>query len=517
MTQATSRFSWRIVLAATPAALLFTGCGHSSSAPPAETAAKSAADGQQTASATETVEETSAHRAPAAVAIDPRDAFFVKDRDLYDRAVKLQNDEKFAEAGTLFEQIVAFNAEFCGDQHYRTRFARNRLRENQWMASLSSDDRKKLRDSRTLGDTSMEDRGQKRFAAAVDHTRQAAEILAAIGGRQTIAFGKLSELNAAASADLAALNGGDITAADRSLRAAIDAYGRTVGHPSLEEASALAAMGELYAMHGDIGPSLQCVKQSIAAESACRVAGMPDAMASYLLSKLGRRYRDLGQFDLAEQVFKQSVNLARITLGLRSQAYVDSTQDLAATYLYEEKLQEAVSLELEVLELMDQSSAGQVGPTELLARGLLGCAYVQMGKTGMASPVLLRTLDLARNTIDPHSADAAYIGLLEGGVAELYIAKKQYQQAEPLLAHALAMAEPKNNGYKPWYVRLLSDQITMLHGLGRDAETAKPQAKRDTMEAGRVALCGKLRDAGILPKSSTDAAAEIASRPTTTR
>jgi tetratricopeptide (TPR) repeat protein len=496
MPQTTTRFSWQFVIAVLPAALMFTGCGRSSSEPSATATAAdpNSSPSVNTPAATSqfAVDETSIHHDAMAAARNPRDDFMAKDRELYDRAVALQNDEKFTEAGKVFEQIITVNAEFCGPEHYRTRFARNRLRENSWMQSLSADDRKKLRDSRTLGDTSMEDRKQKRFAAAVDHTRQGAEILAGIGGRQTVAFGKLCELNGAA-------------------------YGKTVGHPSLEEASALAAMGELYAMHGDIGPSLQCIKQSVAAEAACRVAGTPDAMASYLVSKLGRRYRDLGRFDLAEQVFKESTNLARLTLGLRSDAYIGCTQDLAATYLYEDKLQETVSLELEVLELIDQQAAGQASTTEILARGLLGCAYVQMGRTNMAGPVLLRTLDLARNTIDPHSADAPYIGLLEGAVAELYIAKKQYAEAEPLLSYSLAMAEPKNNGYKPWYVRLLNDQITMLHGMGRDGEAAKPQARRDAMEATRVALCGKLRDAGLLPNANVEAPAQIASRPAETR
>ena len=160
--------------------------------------------------------------APRRVA-DPRQTFMsARDRELYLQAVKLQNDENSTNAGKMFEQIVDLNAQNCGNDHYRTRFARNRLRENGWLASLSLDDRKKLRESRQLGETSMEDRAKGRPAAAVDHTRRSAEVLAALGGKETIAYGKLCELNGVSSADLS-----DWPAADRSLRAAIEVYGKT--------------------------------------------------------------------------------------------------------------------------------------------------------------------------------------------------------------------------------------------------------------------------------------------------
>ncbi len=490
------------------------GCGHSDAPSTSATAASSPAATTPSDSATV---DNSVGSAPtsasgtssAAPAANPQQTFIVRDRQLYDQAVKQQNDEKFDEAGKVFQQIVELNAQFCGNDHYRTRFARNRLRENGWMASLSTDDRKKLRESRTLGETSMEDRAKGRPAAAVDHTRRSADILAAMGGKETIAYGKLCELNGVSSADL-----GDLADADRSLRAAIETYGKTVGHPSLEEASALAAMSEMYAMHGDISPSLQCIMQAVNAEAACRVAGSPDAMAPYLLCKLGRRYRDLAQYALAEQVFLQATNIARLSSGIRSNEYIGCTQDLAATYLYAGKLQQTESLELEVLELISQGTPGSGNTMEILARGLLGCAYAQMGKFDMASPVLLRTLDLARNTLDEKSP---YVGLLEGGVAELYIAKKQYAQAEPLLKQALAQSEPKNNAYKPWFMRVLHDQITMLHATGRDAEADQLQSRWQTLDANRLALCAKLRDAKLLPKESDSSAAEIASRPTTAR
>lgn len=506
-----------LAAAALVGALSLAGCGRSSApstdattttTPTAAQPENSATDSSPAAppSATSTSPTTSA--APTG---DPRQTFIVRDRELYDQAVKLQNDEKFDEAGKVFQQIVELNAQNCGNDHYRTRFARNRLRENGWMASLSPDDRKKLRESRTLGETSMEDRAKNRPGAAIEHTRRAADILAAIGGQQTVAYGKLCELNGVSLADL---KNPDLAGADRSLRAAIEVYGKILGNPSLEEASALAAMSEMYSMHGDVAPSLQCIMQAVNAEVACRVGGLPDAMSPYLLCKLGRRYRDLGEYAVAEQIFQQATNIARLSGGVHSSEYIGCTQDLAATYLYAGKLQQTESLELEVLELIDQSAPGSSNTMEILARGLLGCAYVQMGKFDMASPVLLRTLDLARNTLDEKSP---YVGLLEGGVAELYIAKKQYQQAEPLLKQAIAQAEPKNSAYKPWYMRLLHDQITMLHGMGHDAEADKLESQRQSMETLRVAICAKLRDAKMLPKESDSSAAEMASRPTNSR
>jgi hypothetical protein len=503
-----------IALAAISSAASLVGCGHGSN-PPAATEAKSAAPAENSA----VVASPSAAAAPApsfaasavqpAAKPDPKQVFKAHDRDLYERAGKMQNDEQFAEAGKLYEEIVQLNAQFCGNDHYRTRFARNRLRENQWFASLSAEGRKRLKESRQLGDTAMEDRAQGRPAAAVDHTRQSAKILADLGGKETIAFGKLCELNGVSSADL-----GDAAAADRMLRAAIDVYGKTVGHPSLEQSSALAAMSEMFAAQGDMQASLQSIMQGVNAESACRLGGEPDAMASYLLCKLGRRFRDLGEYALAENIFKQCANVARMAHGIRSNEYIGCTQDLAAAYLYQGKLRETESLELEVLELMGQGAAAGSSAMDILARGLLGTAYVQMGKFDMADPILLRTLDLARNSIGENSP---YVGLLMGGVAELYISRKQYQAAEPLLTRALALAEPKNNLYKPWYARLLNDQMNLLRNTGRAAEAAKVQSRQDAMESSRVALCGKLRDAGLLPKAAAaDSTPQIAERPAPT-
>ena len=270
----------------------------------------------------------------------------------------------------------------------------------------------------------------------------------------------------------------------------------------------------MYAAHGDMQSSLQCIMQAVNAESSCRVAGEPDAMASYLLCKLGRRFRDLGEYTLAEDIFKQSANVARLVNGLRSNEYVGCAQDLAAAYLYDGKLHEAESLELEVLELIGQGAATGPNTMQILARGLLGSAYVQMGKYDMADPILRRTLDLARNSLDEKSP---YVGLLMGGMAELDIARKQYQAAEPLLTRALALAEPKNGDYKPWFARLLNDQITLLRDTGRAAEAAKVQARQQTMESRRVAECAKLRDAGLLPKTAAaNPPPQMAERPTPT-
>ncbi|HEX3997655.1 MAG TPA: hypothetical protein VHX65_03795 [Pirellulales bacterium] len=492
----------------------FAGCGKSSTPPAAETAAKdapppaaAAAPADATVAAPSGVQNIAVSTASApAEKPDPRRVFMARDRELYEQAVKLQNGEKFADAGKVFAQIVELNIQFCGKDHYRTRFARNRLHENGWLAALSAVDRKKLLNSRQLGETSMEDRAQGRPIEAVDHTRQAAQILGDLGGKETIAFAKLCELNGVSSADA-----GDLAAADRSLRMAIEVYGKTVGHPSLEEASALAAMSEMYATRGDMQASLQCIMQAVNAEVACRVAGEPDAMASYLMCKLGRRFRDLGEYALAEHIFQQTANVARLANGIRSNEYIGCTQDLAATYLYEGKYHETEAIELEVLELIDQGAASGSNTLAILARGLMGCAYVQMGKFDMADPVLMRTLDLARNTLDEKSP---YVGLLEGGVAELDIAKKQYQAAEPLLARAMSLSEPKNDLYKPWYMRLVNDQLTVLRNTGREAEAAKLQARKESLESSRVALCNKLRAAGLLPKAApVDSTPQMASRP----
>ena len=511
-TPTTRLFRRTIFLAVITSLASVVGCGHDSAPPAAADAPKPAAPPENSPVAAAPAAAANPRYAASAVQPlakpSPKQVFGMQDRDLYERAAKLQNDEKFADAGKLFEQIVQINAQFCGNDHYRTRFARNRLRENQWFASLSEENRKRLKESRQLGDTAMEDRAQGRPAAAVDHTRQSAKILTEIGGKETVAFAKLCELNGVSSADV-----GDIATADRALRVAIDVYGKTIGNPSLEESSALAAMSEMYVTQGDMQASIQCVMEAVNAEGSCRVGGEPDAMASYLLCKLGRRFRDLGEYALAENIFKQSANTARLTNGIRSNEYVGCTQDLAAAYLYEGKLQETESLELEVLQLIGEGAA--VGPNtmDILARGLLGCAYVQMGKLDMADPILMRTLDLARNSLDENSP---YVGLLLGSTAELYIARKQYKEAEPLLMKAATLAESKNGLYKPWFMRLLNDQITLLRNTGREAEAAKLENRKASMESGRVALCGKLRDAGLRPKATAaEPAPQMASRPGT--
>ena len=190
----------------------------------------------------------------------------------------------------------------------------------------------------------------------------------------------------------------------------------------------------MYAAHGDMQSSLQCIMQAVNAEAACRVAGEPDAMASYLLCKLGRRLSRFGRI-CARRGYFQAKRQCGPSGEWRSQQRIHRlTQDLAAAYLYEGKLQEAESLELEVLELIGQGAATGSNTMEILARGLLGSAYVQMGKYDMADPILHRTLDLARNTLDEKSP---YVGLLDGRRGRARHCQKQYQAAEPLLTRAL--------------------------------------------------------------------------------
>ena len=138
-TASTQRLFRGIALAAIFLLAPFAGCGKSSNPPAAAETAKTAPPAVETPAAAAPVATpaassyTSTTTQPAAKP-DPKQVFKAHDRDLYERAAKLQNDEKFAEAGKLYKEIVQLNTDFCGADHYRTRFARNRLRENEWLA-----------------------------------------------------------------------------------------------------------------------------------------------------------------------------------------------------------------------------------------------------------------------------------------------------------------------------------------------------------------------------------------------
>jgi len=196
-------------------------------------------------------------------------------------------------------------------------------------------------------------------------------------------------------------------------------------------------------------------------------------LKSRLTESLGNLYFKLGEYDLAEHFFTETLGLQEVHL-----EHIDAS----------------------------------------VAMSLLNLANVQLsrGDTGAARPLLERALTIARDSLGPDHSDTARI-LAALGVME-YI-EDNHEESARLLGSAVDVYERTQGPDDPVVAKLLNNLARVLTVLGRYAEAEAAleralsiQRGRDEVDQSQVAQlnaslgrCSRIRDASTRPRSATGA------------
>ena len=246
-------------------------------------------------------------------------------------------------------------------------------------------------------------------------------------------------------------------------------------------------MSEMYAMHGDMAPSLQCIMQAVNAEVGLPRRGLARRAWRHIFSANWAADSAIwASTPLAERIFKQSHEhrphqqrhpQQRIhRLHARSRRHISLRRKIAAN-----RIARIGSARIDRPGRRAARTRWKSSPADCW--DVRTCRWAN---STWPRPMLLRTLDLARNSA--RRKESLRRLARRRRVRSCTSRKKNTAQAEPLLKQAIAQAEPKNSAYKPWYMRLLHDQITifMPWGATRRLRNWNGESKRWKRDAGPV-------------------------------
>src|SRR5205823_11515165 len=103
-----------------------------------------------------------------------------------------QSQEDFATAGKKLEEYVALQAQMSGEKSDFVKSAKNRLAENQWMASLAPADRGRLKQVAQIEADAESESTKGHFEVALNKAIEAIKIYQQLGGQNTAAYGRLA-------------------------------------------------------------------------------------------------------------------------------------------------------------------------------------------------------------------------------------------------------------------------------------------------------------------------------------
>jgi len=200
----------------------------------------------------------------------------------------------------------------------------------------------------------------------------------------------------------------------------------------------------------------------------------PTVAASIL--GLGKRKKDLGDPEAAEQLFRQGLEIERRALGSQApQLYRDQTT-LAEILLDAGKYQAAATLLQQSLEVQ-QRILGREHPDVVITLNDLGLAVQRLGRFDEAQGLYRQALQIARRQFGPtHWQVAAILGNLGSSLVGLDLPDK-IREGIPFYEEALAIRRQNLGDSDP----LVAQMYLLLAGAYRalhEADKALPLAKQ---------------------------------------
>ncbi len=395
--------------------------------------------------------------------------------ELSKQAKAQQDREDFAGAEQTIGQLLAVQTELYGEKSSHAQAARNRGLENRWMASLSPAQRQQLAAATKLELTAETEAPQGHTHEALVAAQKAATIYRNLGGQQTVEYGKLMLF----MADKFMLQS-DYNLAEQAFRLGLVTIEKTNGPRSPLYARGLLSMSGMYISHGDL------VEATVALRQACDLfasTGEDDVSYAYALMTMGVVYKEAGEYRKSIETIQQAMESAQ-PLGPQGKAIeAECLQHLAGAYFRSKNYSDAERYQLKAMQVMQEA----FGETPLLigCRCRLARIYIKTGQLDQAESILKGAGIAEKDAFGDDSPMASYAMQYLG---ELYVAKKDYRAAEPLLAKVLAIREKGKIPTHPAIAEVLEPYAVALRGMGRAAEADRIDQRRQTIETNLVAM-----------------------------
>ena len=213
-----------------------------------------------------------------------------------------------------------------------------------------------------------------------------------------------------------------------------------------------------------------------------KIGGSNSAGYAISIANLASLYQHINNFQAAEPLYRQALDIWRATVGEHHPDYVISLNNLAVLYFDMGDYHAAKPLYRQALDIV-RETLGERHPNYAIGLNNLAALYKDIKDYQAAEQLYRQALDIKRETIGEHHPDFAEILY---NFAELYRDTYDYQAAEPLYRQALDIWRATVGERHPNYAIGLNNLAALYFDIG-DYQAAEPLFRK-VCNIQRVAL-----------------------------
>ena len=195
-----------------------------------------------------------------------------------------------------------------------------------------------------------------------------------------------------------------------------------------------------------------------------------------LMETIGRVYRNLGLYDMAESILERSLSIKRKFYGDENLEVASGLHTLAVLYDTQGRFQEAESFFRQSLDIK-QKVLGQDHPEVAKSLNSIAVVYWNQGKYNEAEELFLNSLAIKEKILGTDHRD---VGNTLTNLGVLYHIQSQFDKAEPFFKRALAISEKEMGEDHPDVASSLNNLGSLYEDMGKP-QKAEPLYERALM------------------------------------
>ena len=180
------------------------------------------------------------------------------------------------------------------------------------------------------------------------------------------------------------------------------------------------------------------------------------------LSGLGALLSSLADFDRAELLLKQAVEISKVTIGREHPEYANCLNNLANFYRKVGQLDQAESLHNQALEIV-KSVFGKDHPSYASSLNNLAAVYRDMGRLELANFNLIEASEITKATMGEENP--LYATCLNN-IAKTHFDMGQFDQAEPIYKRVIEIDQATIGVEHPEHSRHLNNLANLYRNMG---------------------------------------------------
>ena len=185
-----------------------------------------------------------------------------------------------------------------------------------------------------------------------------------------------------------------------------------------------------------------------------------------LLSKQGRFFYVVGEYEEAEPFFLQDIEISRAVLGENHPDFGRSLNNLAELYRIQGRYEAAEPLFLQAMKI-SRAILGENHPDFGTSLNNLALLYKNQGRYEEAEPLYLQDMEISRAVLGENHPD---FGISLNNLALLYGSQGRYEEAEPLSLQAMEISRAVLGKKHPDFATSLNNLALLYGSQGRYEE-----------------------------------------------